>query len=83
LRKLPRIKTLIPATTAMKKIDILNFITNYRTAPNDVKTYNQLVSHLGASNEPTMKTLLGELQQNKVIREVEQNGEKAYQVIAR
>jgi hypothetical protein len=67
----------------MRKIDILNFITNYRTAPNDVKTYSQLVSHLGASNEPAMKTLLGELEDNKVIREVEQNGEKAYQVIAR
>jgi hypothetical protein len=67
----------------MKKLDILNFITNYRTAPNDVKTYTQLISHLGASNEQTMNALLVELQQNKVIREVEQNGEKAYQVIAR
>ena len=67
----------------MKKIDILNFITNYRTAPNDVKTYTQLISHLGASNEVTMKGLLDELQQNKVIREVERNGEKGYQVIAR
>ena len=67
----------------MRKIDILNFITNYRTAPNDAKTYSQLVSHLGASNEDAMKSLLTELQQNKVVREVEQNGEKAYQVIAK
>lgn len=67
----------------MKKIDILNFITNYRTAPNDVKTYSQLISHLGTSNETTMKAMLSELQGAKVIREVEQNGEKAYQVISR
>jgi hypothetical protein len=67
----------------MKKIDILNFITNYRTAPNDIKTYGQLISHLGTTNEQAMQSLLSELQQNKVIREVEQNGEKAYQVIAK
>ena len=86
--KLPRIKPLIPDPDSqrqrpMKKIDILNFITNYRTAPNDVKTYSQLISHLGTSNEEAMKSLLAELQQNKVVREVEQNGEKAYQVIAK
>jgi hypothetical protein len=67
----------------MKKIDILNFITSFRTAPNDVKTYSQLVSHLGNNNEDALKNLLGELQQNRVVREVEQNGEKAYQVIAK
>ena len=37
----------------MKKIDILNFITNFRKSPNDVKTYNELISHLGAANEQT------------------------------
>jgi hypothetical protein len=67
----------------MKKIDILNFITNYRTTPNDVKTYSQLISHLGTSNESAMKAMLSELQQARVIKEVEQNGEKAYQVVAK
>lgn len=67
----------------MKKVDILNFITDFRKAPNDIKTHNQLVSHLGAQNEPTINQMLSELQQQKVVREVQHNGEKAYQVIAR
>jgi len=67
----------------MKKIDILNFITNYRTAPNDVKTYTQLISHLGTGNESTLKAMLTELQSAKVVKELEQNGEKAYQVVAK
>lgn len=67
----------------MKKIDILNFITDFRKLPNDIKTHQQLVSHLGATNEQEMQGYLNELQQAKVIRVVETNGEKAYQVIAR
>jgi hypothetical protein len=67
----------------MKKIDILNFITNYRKAPNDIKTFSSLLDHLGATNETTIRQLLGELIQARVVREVEANGEKAYQVIAR
>jgi hypothetical protein len=69
--------------SAMKKIDILNFITNFRKAPNDIKTHSQLVAHLGADKEATMNSLLAELQQAKVVRQTELNGEKAYQVIAR
>ena len=67
----------------MKKIDILNFITDFRKSPNSIKTHQQLVSHLGADNEPTMNTLLTELQQAKVVKSTELDGEKAYQVIAR
>ena len=67
----------------MKKIDILNFITNYRKAPNDIKTFSSILDHLGPTNETTIKQLLGELMQARVVREVEANGEKAYQVIAR
>lgn len=67
----------------MKKIDILNFITDFRKAPNDVKTHQQLVAHLGTANEAELTNYLNELQQNKVIRVVETNGEKGYQVIAR
>ena len=67
----------------MKKIDILNFITNFRKAPNDIKTHNQLLEHIGADKEALLTQLLTELQQAKVIRQTELNGEKAYQVIAR
>jgi hypothetical protein len=67
----------------MKKIDILNFITNYRKAPNDIKTYSSLLAHLGPTNEATVKQLLAELVQARVVRETEASGEKAYQVIAR
>jgi len=73
----------VPKSTTMKKIDILNFITNYRKAPNDIKTFSALLDHLGASNESTIKQLLGELIQARVVREVDANGEKGYQVIAR
>lgn len=64
----------------MKKIDILNFITNFRKSPNDIKTYSELVSHLGAANEQALNQMLLELQHLKVVKQVEVNGEKAFQV---
>jgi hypothetical protein len=67
----------------MKKVDILNFITDFRKAPNDIKTHSQLVSHLGADKEPAMLAMLAELKAQRVVREVDKNGEKGYQVIAR
>jgi hypothetical protein len=67
----------------MKKIDILNFITNFRKSPNDIKTYNELVSHLGAANEGNLNQLLAELQQTKVLKQTEKNGEKAFQVVTK
>jgi DNA-binding HxlR family transcriptional regulator len=67
----------------MKKIDILNFITSFRKAPNDIKTYQELRAHLGTENEAILNQMLHELQQSRVIREVEASGEKSYQVIAR
>lgn len=67
----------------MRKIDILNFITNNRKAPNDIKTYSSLLDHLGPVNESAIKQMLAELIQTRVVRQVESNGEKAYQVIAR
>ena len=42
----------------MKKIDILNFITNFRKSPNDIKTYKELLSHLGESNEAKVNDFL-------------------------
>jgi len=67
----------------MKKIDILNFITNFRKAPNDVKTHHELIAHLGATNEATVGQLLEELKSTRVIKETEKDGQKAYQVISR
>ena len=67
----------------MKKIDILNFITNFRKSPNDIKTYSELVSHLGAANEQALSQMLNELLQLKVVRQVEVDGEKAYQVTSK
>ena len=67
----------------MRKIDILNFITDFRKAPNDIKSYSSLLNHLGATNEAAIKQMLGELVQARVVREIEANGQKSYQVIAR
>ena len=67
----------------MKKIDILNFITNFRKSPNDIKTYNELLGHLGEGNEAAIRQMLAELQQTRVLRETELNGQKAYQVVTK
>lgn len=67
----------------MRKIDILNFITDFRKAPNDVKTYAQLLSFLGQGHETVVGQMLAELQEARIIRQVEVNGERGYQVIAR
>jgi arginine repressor len=64
----------------MKKIDILNYITDFRKSPNDIKTYGQLISHLGAQHEPAVQAMLNELKQLGVIKETEHHGERAYQV---
>ncbi len=67
----------------MKKIDILNFITDFRKAPNDIKTFKEIVSHLGAADEAQLTTMLNEMQQMRVLKQVEKNGERAYQVAAK
>lgn len=67
----------------LKKVDILNFITDFRKTPNDIKTHSQLVNHLGAANEPAIVTMLSELKAQRVVREVDKDGEKGYQVIAK
>jgi hypothetical protein len=67
----------------MKKIDILNFITDFRKAPNSIKTQQQIVSHLGIQHEPTIQSMLEDLRNAKVVKQTDLNGEKAYQVIAK
>ncbi|HYG01257.1 MAG TPA: hypothetical protein VD927_02375 [Chryseosolibacter sp.] len=66
----------------MKKIDILNFITDFRKSPNAVKTHAEILSHMKA-DEVMLTNLLNELQQTKVLRQTERDGEKAYQVVTR
>ena len=66
----------------MKKIDILNFITNSRSSPNDIKTYAEIRTHLNA-DEAKLKELLVEIQQTRVLKETEKSGEKAYQVVTK
>jgi hypothetical protein len=67
----------------MKKIDILNFITDFRKAPNDIKTHAQLLAYLGTANEEQINQMIGELRQTRVLKETELNGEKAYQVVTK
>jgi hypothetical protein len=67
----------------MKKIDILNYITDSRKAPNQVKTYQEILANVAKGDELTLFQLLNDLQQTKVLKETELNGEKAYQVVSR
>jgi hypothetical protein len=67
----------------MKKIDILNFITSFRKAPNDVKTFSEIKAHLGATDDAALLQLLEEMKRLRTLREVEKNGEKAFQVAAK
>lgn len=67
----------------MKKIDILNFITDFRKAPNDVKSISEIRTHLGVTDDSTLLSMLEEMKQMRTLREVEKNGEKAFQVTAK
>ena len=67
----------------MKKIDILNFITDFRKSPNRIISHQELINHLGAANESTVVNMLADLQQAKIVKATELNGEKAYQVISK
>jgi len=64
----------------MKKVDILNFITDFRKSPNQTKSYQELIDHLGANHEPVIQGMLAEMKQLGVLREIEVEGKKAYQV---
>ncbi len=67
----------------MKKIDILNFITSFRKAPNDVKSFSEIKAHLGTTDDDALLQLLEEMKQLRTLREMEKNGEKAFQVAAK
>ena len=67
----------------MKKIDILNFITNFRKSPNDIKSLSEIKVHLNVTDEQVLLGMLEEMKQLRALREVEKDGEKAYQVAAK
>jgi hypothetical protein len=67
----------------MKKIDILNFITNFRKEPNGIKTYTEIKEHLRAEQDTTLLQMLEEMKQMRTLREVEKNGARAFQVAAK
>ena len=66
----------------MKKIDILNYITSFRTQPNDIKTISEIKTHLKVQQEESLLTMLEDMKQLRTLKEVEKNGERAFQVAA-
>jgi hypothetical protein len=67
----------------MKKIDILNFITDFRKSPNQVKTLAEINAHLGSTDEDLLISMLEEMKQLRTLREVEKDGQRAFQVTAK
>jgi hypothetical protein len=67
----------------MKKIDILNFITDFRKSPNDIKTIKEIRSHLKVNDDQALVSMLEEMKQLRALRETEKNGERAFQVTAK
>lgn len=67
----------------MKKIDVLNFITNFRKSPNDIKSLSEIRTHLNLGEDTALLNMLEEMKQMRTVREVEKNGEKAFQVVAK
>jgi hypothetical protein len=67
----------------MKKIDILNFITNFRKAPNEVKSLSEIKAQFKITEDASLLAMLEEMKQMRSVREVEKNGEKAFQVSAK
>lgn len=66
----------------MKKIDILNFITNFRKLPNDIKTYQEILANTGG-DEQKLNELLTELKQTRVLKEIETANGRSYQVVTK
>ncbi|MFN7329072.1 MAG: hypothetical protein ACK5UP_06170 [Bacteroidota bacterium] len=66
----------------MRKIDILNFITDFRKVPNQVKTLAEIKAYVGSFDELQLISMLEEMKQMRTLRELEKNGERAFQVMA-
>jgi hypothetical protein len=67
----------------MKKIDILNFITDFRKAPNNSKTLSEIRNHIGVNDEEVLLRVIDEMKKMRTLREIEKNGERAFQVAAK
>lgn len=67
----------------MKKIDILNFITDFRKSPNEIKTLAEIRTHLNVTDDLALVNMLEEMKQLRTLREVEKGGERAFQVAAK
>jgi hypothetical protein len=67
----------------MKKIDILNFITNFRKAPNEIKSLSEIKTQFNITEDASLLAMLEEMKKMRSVREVEKNGEKAFQVAAK
>ena len=67
----------------MKKIDILNYITSFRKLPNGIKTLTEIKTHLNVQQEDSLLTMLEEMKQMRTLREVEKDGQRAFQVAAK
>ncbi len=67
----------------MKKIDILNFITSFRKAPNDIKSYNDILTNFNGADEAQFKALIEELKHSRVLKEIDSEGKKSYQVVTK
>jgi hypothetical protein len=67
----------------MKKIDILNFITNFRKAPNEIKSLSEIKAQFNIADDTSLLAMIEEMKQMRSLREVEKNGEKAFQVSAK
>ena len=67
----------------IKKIDILNFITDFRKAPNDIKSLSEISLHLNIEDSGQLIPMLEEMKQLRTLREVEKDGERAFQVAAK
>ena len=67
----------------MKKIDILNFITDFRKQPNSIKTFTEIKAHLNVQQDEALLAMLDDMKQMRTLREVEKDGQKAFQVAAK
>ncbi|MCW5911418.1 MAG: hypothetical protein KIT62_10105 [Cyclobacteriaceae bacterium] len=67
----------------IKKIDILNYITDFRKTPNEIKSLSELKIHLKVTDESALLAMLEEMKQLRTLREVEKNGERGFQVAAK
>lgn len=67
----------------MKKIDILNYITDFRKAPNARKSFEEISQHLQVTEVKRLEALLTELKQLGTVREMDVEGTRYFQVVTK